>query len=152
QETIEPAPIPAFRDPVRTRATAARSQPTGRQAGDDLRVDNTSESTAGAQDGWPIDPGVASAGDVVVYSGNTFIEVSTKSGAPGTFTHISIQSLTTDTPDLGYNGDQDIVYDPNTGTFTLIDQTHCLLGGALCQTPPAGATAAQTQNRYRLFV
>ena len=77
----------------------------------------------------PLDASGASAGSVVVLTGNTYLAVSTASGAAGTFKRYAVPDLFvagTKTPDGGLCCDQDVIYDARSNLFFWVIQTWCV--------------------------
>lgn len=85
----------------------------------------------------PIDPTAASAGDLVVFTGNDFLAFSKDSGALGSFTYLNPTKIFKTNPDGGFNGDQQVQYDPGVDRFIWLSQYR--------------ANAAN-ENRYRIAV
>lgn len=98
----------------------------------------------------PLDPTSATAGDVVLVAGNTYLAVSTDAGKTFTYKRpVDIYSTSDPAslknPDGGAGNDQVLQYDPGTDRFYWLMQYWCSIK-TNCQGKNVG------ENRYRLAV
>ncbi len=90
----------------------------------------------------PLDPSEATGANVVLITGNTYLQVSTDSGK--TFTKLTPSTIFKDSPDGGICCDQVMQYDPATDRFFWVIQYWCSVQ-TNCKKRPG-------ENRYRIAV